>query len=108
MVSGKKSKLPPLVTSVLSPANGTQVSRTVALDAGAMAGHLHVTRVAFYLNGPSHKDTRIGIGRLSLVGWLALWNSTEVTNGSYSIHSVAFDASGRSSKSKSITVAVRN
>ena len=68
----------------------------------------HVKKVAFYLTGHSHHDTLIGTGGLTLDGWLALWNSTKVANGTYALHCVAYDASGRSTTSKSITVTVSN
>ena len=45
---------------------------------------------------------------MTLFGWVALWNTATVANGTYTLQSVAYDASGRSSQSKSITVTVSN
>jgi len=102
---GKTAGPPPLVTSMVLPANGTMVSGVVPPDASA-TDHVRVTKVGFYLTGPSHKDTLIGFGNLSLVGWLTRWNSTKVPNGNYTLHSVAYDAAGRSSQSKRVAVRV--
>jgi hypothetical protein len=67
-----------------------------------------VTSVDFYLRGGSQHDVPIGTGRLSLYGWITLWDTKTVPNGTYTLQSVAHDAAGGSSRSKAITITVRN
>ena len=98
---------------MLRPINGATVSGSVPLDASVTAGLTaadarRVTKVEFYLTGHSQNQTLIAKGSLTLVGWAARWNSTKVANGNYTLHSVAYDALGRRSRSKSIRVKVSN
>jgi hypothetical protein len=44
----------------------------------------------------------------TLYGWLGAWNSTSVSNGTYTIQSVATDVDGVSTTSAPITVTVNN
>jgi len=67
-----------------------------------------VSKVEFDLTGASGHAEVIATGQSSLVGWLARWNTTTVANGTYTLRSVVYDASGRSSQSNSITVTVSN
>ena len=96
-----------LVTSVVRPANGAKVSGTTVLDATA-TGYNHVSSVEFLLTDGSHHSKLIANGYLTLYGWLSKWNSTSVTNGTYSLQSIAHDAGGASRLSTSITITVKN
>jgi hypothetical protein len=107
VAGGNGEVLPSSVTKVLRPANGTRVTGIVPLDA-SVADYLKVTRVAFYLTGASGHAILIGTGHLSTVGWRTQWNTTNMADGTYTLQSVVHDASGGSSRSKSITVTVSN
>jgi len=104
---GNGEVLPPLVTKVLRPVNGGTVKGTVPLAASA-TDYFGVATVDFYLSGPSFSDRPIGAGVRSLFGWLALWNTTTVANGEYTLHSVVSDSIGRTTQSSSVTVTVAN
>ena len=91
-------------TEVLRPANGAVLSGTVVLDAGATA----VTQVHFTLTGHGYHDTVVANGRPSLVGWLALWNTTSVPNGTYALKSTARSSEKGSGTSRAVRVRVMN
>ncbi len=94
-------------TRVLVPADHSALSRTTVLDAMA-AYYLPVTKVDFLLSNSSQHSTIIATASPSSVGWLAKWNTALVANGTYSLRSIAYDDSGRSSQSAAITVTVNN
>ena len=99
--------LPHIVTSVLRPANGATLSGTAVLDAGATAW-VRVTKVEFLLTDETHHSDLIAEGHLIPYGWVAKWNTTSVANGTYSLQSIAYDASGASRLSTSILITVKN
>ena len=72
---------------VVVPSTGATVSSTqVVLDATASAG---VTQVKFELTGGTLNDWVIATAILTNYGWIALWNSTNVVSGTYTLQSVA-------------------
>ncbi len=107
IAGGTCGALSELSTKVLRPVNGATVSGTVPLDARA-TDYVTVAKVEFYLTGSSVSHEPIGSGRSTLDGWIALWNTASVANGTYKLRSVAYDSLGRSSQSKSTTVRVSN
>jgi hypothetical protein len=50
----------------------------------------------------------IATGTPTLYGWLALWNTTSVANGSYTLQSLASYSGGVSGTSPSVTITVNN
>ena len=96
-----------LFTSVVRPANDAKVSGTTGLDATA-TGYNGVSKVEFLLTDGSHHSKLIAGGYLTPYGWFSKWNSTSVANGTYSLQSIAYDASGASRLSTSITITVTN
>jgi hypothetical protein len=95
-------------TTVIIPRNNADVSGTTSvLDALAPSG---VTNVSFELNGgPSNLSNQlIGTGTLSYYGWLAEWNTTSVSDGSYTLETVATYAGGESITSAPLTIMVDN
>jgi hypothetical protein len=96
-----------LVTSVLRPANDAKVSGTTVLDATATSFN-RVTNVEYLLTDGKHDSKLIAVGHLSPYGWLAQWNTSSVANGTYSLQSIAYDATGSSRLSTSITITVKN
>jgi hypothetical protein len=99
--------LPNVGTDLLTPANNATLSGTALLDANA-TGYFKVTKVEFYLTGVSQHVTLIGMGSLTSIGWVTQWNTTTVANGAYRLQSVVYDAAGRSSRSKAVTITVKN
>lgn len=99
--------LPQMVTSVIRPVDNAKVSGTTVLDARATAW-VRVTKVEFLLTDESHHSTMIANGTSTLFGWLAIWNTASVANGTYSLQSIAYYASGASKLSTSVPIAVKN
>jgi hypothetical protein len=102
-------KYNPLFTRVLVPWTGATLSGgSAVLDASAVASG-HVTGVTFDLSGGSlSKPVVIGPAVGTLFGWIALWNTASVANGTYSLQSVVTEAGGATATSPKISVTVRN
>jgi hypothetical protein len=96
-----------LYTSVLRPFHGALLSGTAVLDAGA-TDDLKVIEIEFLLTNALDRSTIIAKAGLSYDGWIALWNSALVPNGTYRLQSVAYDTGGYRSVSPAVTVSVRN
>jgi hypothetical protein len=98
---------PPPKTKVVLPSNNATVSGSQNLDATASPG---VTRIRYELSGgPSNlNDHVIATGTPTLYGWLAVWHTKGVANGTYTLQSVASYAGGVSGTSAPITVTVAN
>jgi hypothetical protein len=75
------------------------------LDASATG---NVTSVQFEVTGGTLSNHVVGTATATVYGWVARWNTTAVPNGTYTLQSVATDASGNSSTSAGITVTVSN
>ncbi len=107
VAGGNGEVLPELHTNMLVPANGANLSGAVPIDAET-TDDTSVTSVSFYLTDPSRSDILIGTGTKTLIGWIGSWNTTKVANGTYALHSVAYDVAGQSSRSPDVTVTVGN
>jgi hypothetical protein len=102
------AKYTSLSTQVLVPSNGASLKGKVVLDASA-AGPGTVTGVSFDLSGGSlSTPVVVGTAVATLYGWIALWKTTSVANGTYSLQSMATEAGGTTVKSPKITVTVSN
>lgn len=100
--------LPKLVTTtMLAPTNGATVSGTKVLDSVVM-DYFKVTKVEYYLTGGSEHSALVGTGSLSRFGWIALWNTATVPNGTYRLQSTAFDTNGRKGHGAGITITIKN
>jgi hypothetical protein len=95
----------PAVT-IGSPISGTTLSGSVGLDARTIGAK--VTAVDFLATGGTYHDTKIGSGSQIAVGWVSVWQTRSVPNGTYEITSVGYNAMGQSSASSSVTVKVQN
>jgi Bacterial Ig domain len=107
----RKEGLPPafsiLSTEIIVPANGAKLSGTAALD--ALSGDdVPVTKVTFHLSGGSRTDELIGTATATCCGWVYRWRTTSVANGTYTLWSEAYIASGKHSYSSAITITVKN
>ena len=95
----------PPSTSVVVPSNDATVSGTnVVLDATAASG---VTQVQFEVTGGGLSDSVVATAAPSVFGWIALWNSKNVPDGTYTLQSVASEA-GTNATSPGISVTVDN
>jgi Big-like domain-containing protein/parallel beta helix pectate lyase-like protein len=100
----------PPTTSVLIPSGGASVSgSSVLLDAGASdPGGFLMASVQFELTGGSLSDSVIATGTPTLYGYLVEWNSTAVSDGTYTLQSVAHDPVGLVGVSSGTTITVSN
>ena len=96
-----------LRTSMVIPSSRTSLVGTKWLDAVAsdLSG---VSKVEFRLAGSSQHEALIGIGRPSVDGWLLLWNTGTIANGTYTLQSIAYGPDGKSSQSRGVTITVAN
>jgi uncharacterized protein YjbI with pentapeptide repeats len=94
-------------TRVLVPSDGAVLVGAPYVDAAATDAP-GVTNVAFELSGNGLSDQVIGTATRTLFGWVAKWNTTSVSNGTYSLQSVASDAANNTDASEPITVTVNN
>jgi uncharacterized repeat protein (TIGR02543 family) len=89
-------------TFVGIPANNATVSGTsVVFDAGAASG---VTKVQFEITGEGLTDDVIATAGPTFYGWIALWNSTSVPAGAYTLQSVASYSGGVIGTSSGVTI----
>ncbi len=77
---------PSLLTRVLVPVDGARLSGTAVLDAYT-ASDTNVT-VQFRVSGGSLHDALVGVGRQTIDGWIARWDTRTVANGGYLLQSV--------------------
>jgi polyvinyl alcohol dehydrogenase (cytochrome) len=96
---------PPPTTSVIIPSNGATLTGSQYLD--ALASN-NVTKVEFHLTGGTLNNALIATATLTYYGWLTGWNTTTVANGTYTLQSVAYYASGASGTSTGTTITVNN
>ena len=87
------------------------MSGTTVLDASATPG-VTVSGVQFELSGGSLSDQVVGTATPTPYGWIAEWDTTTVSNGTYTLQSVATATANFSSTitatSPGITVTVNN
>jgi len=96
---------PTASTSVVSPSSGATESGTSALlDASATAD---VTGVTYELTGGTLTNQVVATATATFFGWAALWDTTSVPNGTYTVQSVA-TYSGGTVASAPITISVSN
>ena len=94
-------------TRVVVPADGATLAGASYLDALATDGP-GVTNVAFEVTGGTLSNHVVATATPTLYGWLAKWNTASVSNGVYSLQSVATDAANNTDTSEPITVTVNN
>ena len=74
-------------TSVVIPVTGAALSgRSQVLDAAASPG---VTQVEYEITGETLNNAVVATATPTIYGWIALWNTTGVANGTYALQSVA-------------------
>jgi hypothetical protein len=98
----------PLHTAVLVPSNGATLSGSSAVLDASASGTSDVTGVQFVVTGGSLSNQVVGTASATLYGWIALWDTNNVPNGSYTLSSVATEVGGTTATSTGITVTVNN
>ena len=78
------------------------------LDALAASSPRPVTRVQFVVTGGSLTDHVVATAARILIGWGVKWDTASVSNGSYTLQSVATEAGGTTVLSPPIDVRVDN
>ena len=99
--------VPDLRTSMLVPKTQSALSGTTILDATA-TDTVRVTTIEFHLKGGLMHDDVIGVGKQTLDGCIAGWDTRSVPNGTYQLRSVAYDTAGNRALSSPITVSIKN
>ncbi|WP_281999185.1 Ig-like domain-containing protein [Geotalea uraniireducens] len=86
--------------SISSPATGTTVTGVTTVTATA-SDNVSVSKVEFYVNGTLKATDTASPYTFS-------WDTTSLTNGSYSLTAKAYDASGNVGQSSTVTATVNN
>jgi hypothetical protein len=95
----------PLRTHISLPMSGTVLKGEEILS--ATASDYFVTKVEFEINGGPGRSQVISAGPYQF-GWIALWRTTAVPNGTYLLQSIAYTPAGRIAHSASVSVVVKN
>jgi alpha-tubulin suppressor-like RCC1 family protein len=99
---------PPLHTQVTIPGTGATLSGSAAVLDASAGGTSPLTNVHFVVTGAGLSDQVVGTAVPTLYGWLAEWNTTTVTNGTYTLQSVATETGGTTVMSPGVTITVHN
>jgi len=96
---------PPITVEIINPSDGAYVKGIVTIKVNAVDNEIGsgIAKVEFYLN-----ETILGIDENPTDGWSYDWDTTEVTDGNYSLTAKAIDKAGNSKTSASISVTVDN
>ncbi len=100
----------PPTTSMLVPSTGAVLNGTAAtLDAKAAASFgVGISSVKFVITGGSYNKTVVGTAVFTEYGYLSQWNTTTVSDGTYTVQSLATDGAGNTTYSSGISVTVDN
>lgn len=91
------------VTAVIDPRANATVSGSTAFDASATDDHGRPAKVEFLLDGSS-----VATAGLTIYGWIGVFDTRTVTNGSHTLRSRATDTAGNVAVSAPVTVKIRN
>jgi thermitase len=86
-----------LSVAIVSPADGSTVSKNVKIDVAAQGGSGTINRIELYINGTLH-----GTATASPASFT--WNTNRIPSGSYRLQAFARDSSGAIAESAVITV----
>ncbi len=96
------------VMKLAAPPDGSVVQGQRIVDAIAPF-YFGVSRVDFRLDGPRIHNNLIGSATVSRqYGWYFIWNTKDLPNGTYTLRSIAYGASGNHSVSAPVTIKVAN
>jgi hypothetical protein len=94
-------------TAIIYPSDGAALTGNSPLDASA-SDNVRVVGVEFHATDAAHNDHIVGEATLTRYGWIVVWNTTNVSNGTYTITSIARDAAGNTTTSNPISAVVQN
>ncbi|MGE5141628.1 MAG: Ig-like domain-containing protein [Rudaea sp.] len=97
---GEGADVQPPVTAISSPLDGARVSGVVPVAASA-SDNVGVTRVELYVNNSLYAT-------LVSSPYTFTWDTTAMPDGSYSLHTLAYDAAGAIGASAPVHVSVGN
>jgi Bacterial Ig domain/Bacterial Ig-like domain (group 3) len=95
-------------TSMLVPSGGATVSGSSQLLDAIASGPVGMSSVTFELSGGTLSNQVVATATSTLWGWIGKWNTTTVTNGTYTLQSVATDIDADIVTSAPITITVNN
>ncbi len=101
----------PLSTWVIAPVNGTRlrgVQPLLAASELANTGAQGASKVDFYVTGKALHKALLFRATSTPYGWLGAWNTRTVSDGTYSIRSLAYTIVGKGTWSAPILVSVAN
>jgi hypothetical protein len=98
----------PLQTTVIIPSSGSTLSGSSSVLDAVASGTSDVTGVQYEVTGGALSNQVVGTAVATIYGWLAVWNTTTVANGTYTLQSVATEVGGTTATSPGITVTVSN
>jgi Bacterial Ig domain len=96
------------VTRVVGLPSGARLKGSQWLHAIASVPVGTITKVEFRLTGGHLRHSLIGNATSTPSGWLDMWNSATVTDGTYTLQSKAFEATGASGYSTGVEVTIDN
>ncbi len=96
------------VTRVVGLPNGARLKGGQWLHAIASVPFGTITKVQFRLTGGHLRQSLIGNASSTPSGWLDMWNSAMVPDGTYTLQSKAFEATGASGYSTGVEVTIDN
>ena len=103
------------VTRIVVPTEDAKLTGDQILSA-TVSDEFRISKVEFQLSGEGLRGALIGVGNLKLIvvgkntvlGFRALWNTADVPNGSYKLRSVVYDALGKVTYSVATDVTLAN
>jgi hypothetical protein len=74
----------------------------------SVSDQFSLTKVDYFLSGLGLARTSIATAISSSYGWIAIWNTSAVPNGSYTIDATVDDSGGRSVRTSPVEVRADN
>jgi hypothetical protein len=97
----------PPSTAIFYPSDGATLSGNSVVDATA-SDNVGVTGVDVHATDAAFNDQLLGAATLTRYGWVFVWDTTTLSNGAYTITTIARDAAGNTTASTPISVVVQN
>ena len=94
-------------TAVFIPPASSALHGSAVLDASA-SDNVSVKSVQFVITGGTYSKSVIATATASIYGYLAVWNTSSVPDGTYSLQSLATDEAGNTTYSAPVSLKVDN
>ena len=92
---------------MIRPSPGANLNGLVFLDAVA-SDEYGIVRLVYVVSGNGFNDVKIATAKPIVYGWFGWWNTSTVPNGNYELRTVAYNATGKSGRSRPVSVRVDN